>query len=109
MSSIGTPELERSETKLCRNSRGVHSEAFKPAAAATVRNARRTFAASSSVPYRVANTRSLPTHCSPIRIRWASWLCRCARSASTQSAGSSNVRRDRFVFVSPPALTDRHS
>jgi hypothetical protein len=38
MSSIGTPELERSETKLCRNSRGVHSEAFKPAAAATVRN-----------------------------------------------------------------------
>jgi hypothetical protein len=33
MSSIGTPELESSETKLCRNSRGVHSEASIPAAA----------------------------------------------------------------------------
>ena len=109
MSSIGTPELESSETKLCRNSRGVHSEASKPAAAATDRNARRTFAASSSVPYRVANTRSLSTHRSPIRIRWASWRCRCSRSASTQSAGSSKVRRDRFVFVSPLARTDRQS
>jgi hypothetical protein len=56
MSSIGTPELESSETKLCRNSRGVHSEASSPAAVATVRKARRTLAASSWVPYRVANT-----------------------------------------------------
>jgi hypothetical protein len=29
ISSIGTPELESSETKLCRNSRGVHCEASK--------------------------------------------------------------------------------
>lgn len=62
MSSIGTPERESSETKLCRNSRGVHSEASKPAAAATDRNARLTFAASSSAPYRATNTRSLSTH-----------------------------------------------
>lgn len=78
-----------------------------PASAATVRKARRKLAASNSVPYRVANTRSLSTHRCPIRIRWASWRCRCSRSASTQSAGSSKVRRDRFVFVSPPARSDR--
>jgi Cation transporter/ATPase, N-terminus len=36
------------------------------ASTATIRNARRTFAASSSVPHRLANAGSLSTHCSPI-------------------------------------------
>lgn len=50
MSSMGTPELDRSEMKLWRSSRGVHSPATGPDASATGRNARRTLAASSSVP-----------------------------------------------------------
>ena len=47
----------------------AHAPATAPcgsASTATVRNARRTFAASSSVPHRLANTRSLSTHYSPI-------------------------------------------
>jgi hypothetical protein len=50
MSSILIPVLESNDTKLCRSSRGVHACASKPAAAATRRNERRTFAASSAVP-----------------------------------------------------------
>jgi hypothetical protein len=38
MSSIGIPELESSETKRRRSSRGVHSDASRPAAATTRRN-----------------------------------------------------------------------
>ena len=43
MSSIGTPELDSSDTKEWRNSRGVHICGSSPAAATTRRNARRTF------------------------------------------------------------------
>ena len=35
-----TPELDSKETKLCRNSRGVHSLGLSPAALATRRNER---------------------------------------------------------------------
>ena len=44
--STGTPASDSSETKLCRSSRGVQSVGLRPAAAVTLRNARRTFAAS---------------------------------------------------------------
>jgi len=57
ISSIVTPELDSKDTKLCRNSRGVHSLGSSPAALATRRNERRTLAASSANPCRVQNTR----------------------------------------------------
>jgi hypothetical protein len=53
----GHPELDSKDTKLCRNSRGVDSLGFSPAALATRRNERRTLAASSADPCRVQNTR----------------------------------------------------
>jgi hypothetical protein len=53
ISSMVTPELDSKDTKLCRNSRGVHSLALSPAALATRRNERRTLAASSADPCRV--------------------------------------------------------
>src|SRR5512132_924788 len=57
ISSMVTPELDSKDTKLCRNSRGVHSLGFSPAALATRRNERRTLAASSADPCRVQNTK----------------------------------------------------
>jgi hypothetical protein len=60
---------ESSETKLCRSSRGAHSAGSRPAAAMTLRNERRTLAASSAVPAPEANTRSLSCHLSPASSR----------------------------------------
>ena len=48
MSSIGMPELDSSETKLCRSSLGVQYLGSIPAAATTRRKALRTFAGSSA-------------------------------------------------------------
>jgi hypothetical protein len=109
MSSIGIPTLDSNETKLCRSSRGVHCSAWSPACSATWRNARRTLAASRGVPSCVVKTRSLSVHRAALRMRL--WVCQrlCARSATTHSFGSSRVRRDSRVFVSPPSRTDRHS
>ncbi len=109
MSSIGIPALDSRETKLCRSSRGVQSSARSPASSATWRKARRTLAASSGVPSCVVKTRSLSGHRAPLRMRL--WVCQrlCVRSATTQSFGSSKVRRESRVLVSPPSRTDRHS
>lgn len=62
MSSIGTPVLDSSETKLCRSSRGVHFDSSRPAPATTRRNARRTLAASRVVPFEVVKTIPVATH-----------------------------------------------
>jgi hypothetical protein len=45
----GHPLSERSDTKLCRSSRGVHVAGSRPAAAVTRRQERRTSAALSSM------------------------------------------------------------
>jgi len=58
MSSSGIPELESSDTKLCRSSLGVQDIGFIPAAATTRRKALRTLAGSSGEPVVVENTRS---------------------------------------------------
>ena len=108
MSSIGIPALDSSETKLCRNSRGVHSSAWSPACSATWRNARRTLAASRGVPRCVVKTRSLSGH-------RAGFACDSGSASAmgskcdTHSFGSSRVRRDSRVLVSPPSRADRHS
>lgn len=52
MCSSGKPESDRSETKLCRSSRGVQASESRSASAATFRSARRTLCASSFVPPR---------------------------------------------------------
>jgi hypothetical protein len=63
--SMETPASERSETKLCRSSRGVQSCGSRPAAATTLRKDRRTCDASEGVPTREGNTRSWSCHLLP--------------------------------------------
>ena len=57
MSSIGMPQLDSSETKLCRSSLGVQDIGSIPAAATTRRKAADA-CGSSGVPVVVENTRS---------------------------------------------------
>ena len=106
MSSMGIPELDSSETKLCRSSLGVHDIGSIPAAATTRRKALRTFAGSSGVPVVVENTRSNSSSWRPLSALCFSTRSRCLARASTQRAGNSSVRRDLLVLVSPCARTD---
>jgi len=62
--SIGTSLSLRMDTNECLSSRGVQSSPM-PAALVMARNARRTLPASSAVPIRVQNARSLSSHASP--------------------------------------------
>jgi hypothetical protein len=106
MSSIGIPELDSSDTKLCRSSLGVQDTGSIPAAATTRRKALRTFAGSSGVPVVVENTRSNSSSWRPLSALCFSTRQRCFVRASTQRAGNSSVRRDLLVFVSLCARTD---
>jgi len=106
ISSIGIPELDSSDTKLCRSSLRVQAIGFIPAAATTRRKALRTLAGSSGEPVVVENTRSNSSSWHPLSALCFSTRSRCFVRASTQRAGNSSVRRDLLVFVSPCARTD---
>ena len=59
----GTPASESSETKECRNSRGVQSAGLSPGTRARARRrSRRMLAASMPVPSRVVNTSPVSVH-----------------------------------------------
>jgi DNA-binding GntR family transcriptional regulator len=110
MSSIRTPLLDSTDTKLCRSSRGVQSAGSRPALLVTSRNARRTFAASSASPVELANT--IPSSCQifarsrsrivPATVELAGRLC--------VDEGDSLVSRSflRLVDGEPASLQDSY-
>lgn len=100
MTSTGTRASDRSETKLCLNSRGTQSLPVSPAWSTTFRKSRRTLCASSALPVRVTNTRHAHpdiSACPHVRVSQSAW------SASMARCGSISARRDFLVLVSPPA------
>ncbi len=101
MSSMLTPLSDRSETKLCLSSRGVHSLGSSPAALATCRNPRRTLCASSAVPTFDVNTRQVLRQSSAASAwswcccsRWsARWRVRTAEDLSASDGTADHSRR----------------
>lgn len=102
ISSRGTSLADRSETKLCRSSRGVQSLGGNPAFLMTRRKDRRTLWESKAVPTRDTKTRSVDAGGSLNRLR-------CVRMASTHRCGMASRRRDFLVVVSPLSRTERNT
>jgi len=109
MSSIGTPELESSETKLCRNSRGVHSESLQSGCSrqgpeGTPHIGRVELGAVASGEHQIVVNPPLP-HPNPLAQLALSVFAERVDAERRQVQGSAGS----LVFVSPPARTDRHS
>ena len=76
MLSTGTPFADRTDTKVCRISRGTQSSP-RPAFLVMMRNARITLFAVSGVPTREAKTRPCSCHSSPADSRSLSCCSMC--------------------------------
>src|ERR1022692_79339 len=81
ISSTTMPSSDISDTNVCRSSRGAQPGP-SPAAFVILRNSRRTFAASSSVPTDEQNTSPCSCHAPPASSRSVAWSA-CSRTSAS--------------------------